>query len=622
MNRVMRSGARRVPILLSALTVIPIAALGWLGIRTLQQERELEGQRQRERLEMTVARLALEIERRLQVVEEGLEQGGGVHFRSTGIESSADLRVLFQPITPPIGTVSVPELSAAETEEFQRQNLPAAEIEYVRFVSAARPAVRAAALNGLGRVRRLQRKYEDSLRAYEELTQLGNVPVAGQPAALVGRQGRCKTLAAAGDTERLRVEVRELSRSLELGNFPIDRSTFELYRDLILQWSGSPPTAAAIGRTEALVELWHLWRSGNLGTRGRRVLFATAAPVLAVWTGDSDSLAVWVATPSELHASWGAMWDAQNIGVALSDIEGRRFVGVPGERSVSLSPNETRLPFILSAFAMQDDETDRGRRRVLAVGLALALLVTIAAAYALYRTTTRELALVDQQADFVAAVSHEFRTPLTSMRHLTELLESRGVTSDERKAHYYHLLARETERLQRMVESLLSFGRMDANAYMWQLEPEEVKRIVNRIVDEFRNESIAEGRQVHCVIEDKLPAIRADREALARALWNLLENAVKYSEAGTPVHVFARRQDHSVLLGVRDHGMGIPRAEQRRIFQKFVRGSKATRSGVRGVGVGLALVARIVEAHGGSVRLESEPGHGSTFTMVLPCLES
>jgi signal transduction histidine kinase len=208
------------------------------------------------------------------------------------------------------------------------------------------------------------------------------------------------------------------------------------------------------------------------------------------------------------------------------------------------------------------------------------------------------------------------------MRHLTELLASRVVTSEKRKAHYYALLAHETERLHRMVESLLSFGRMDVDAYSWQLEPAEVDRLVRGIVDEFRHESLAEGRQVCCDVEEGLPAIRADREALSRALWNLLENAGKYSDAGTPIHVFAKRRGDTVLLGVRDEGMGIPRAEQRRIFQKFVRGSTATGSGVRGVGLGLALVTRIVEAHGGSVLLDSEPGRGSTFTLVLPCLES
>jgi signal transduction histidine kinase len=127
-----------------------------------------------------------------------------------------------------------------------------------------------------------------------------------------------------------------------------------------------------------------------------------------------------------------------------------------------------------------------------------------------------------------------------------------------------------------------------------------------------------EGRQVTCEIEDGLPPIRADHEALSRALWNLLENAGKYSESGSPIHVFARRQGDSVLLGVRDEGLGIPSREQKRIFQKFVRGADATRAGVRGVGIGLALVTRIVQAHGGSVRLDSEPGRGSTFTIVLP----
>ena len=167
------------------------------------------------------------------------------------------------------------------------------------------------------------------------------------------------------------------------------------------------------------------------------------------------------------------------------------------------NPNDTRLPFILSASLTRVDGSDRAPRRVLVIGLLLAFVVTIAAAYALYRTTTRELALAQLQADFVAAVSHEFRTPLTSMRHLTELLESRAITSDERKAHYYELLARETERLHRMVESLLSFGRMDVDAYSWQLGEAEVDHIVRGIVNEFRREQLAVERQVYCDVEDQ-----------------------------------------------------------------------------------------------------------------------
>ena len=353
------------------------------------------------------------------------------------------------------------------------------------------------------------------------------------------------------------------------------------------------------------------------------MLPADPVSALAVWAGHTERLTVWLATAAEIQTAWQPIWKAQNLSIAISDVEGRLFLGVPGARIVTLSPSDTRLPFILSASNTRADEPDGGRRRVLAIGLMLAFGVTIAAAYALYRTTTRELALAGQQADFVAAVSHEFRTPLTSMRHLTELLESRAVVSEERKTHYYELLAHETERLHRMVESLLTFGRIDVDAYTWQLEPAEVERDRQSIVDEFRRESMQRAGRSYCEVEEHLPAIRADREALSRALWNLLENAAQV--------LGGRHADSRVRHGGRatrcwsgsaTKAQVFHAGSSERIFQKFVRGADATRAGIRGVGIGLALVKRIVEAHGGSVRLESEPGHGSTFTLVLPCHES
>jgi signal transduction histidine kinase len=208
------------------------------------------------------------------------------------------------------------------------------------------------------------------------------------------------------------------------------------------------------------------------------------------------------------------------------------------------------------------------------------------------------------------------------MRHLTDLLVSRGITSEERKTQYYELLAHETERLHRMVESLLSFGRIEAGAYAWQLEPADVGELTRGIVEEFRREPDAAGREIISDIAVPSPVARVDRESLSRALWNLVENAAKYSERGTSIRVFVRRHDASLLLGVEDQGAGIAFSEQTKIFQKFVRGAGAKREGIRGVGIGLALVQRIVEAHGGSVRVESEPGRGSKFTLVIPCLES
>lgn len=628
--------ARRIPVLLAAATLLPIGALAWLGLRTLQQDRQLEGQRRRERLEVAAGRLALDVERRLQDTEQELAGGSGIHFVPAGFESSPgvcaaecsaglqtrlDRPVLYQPFeTPAENPVSSPVLAEAEVEEFQRRNLAAAADRYRRATTSENPSVRAAALAGLGRVLRQRGDHQDALDAYTALEELGTLFFAGQPAALVARQGRAKIFEEAGDIERLHKEGAELAEVLNSGRWPIDRATFELYRDMVDRWGGPAPASDAMARTEAAVELWRAWRRGDLAPRGRRLLRQESGSVLALWAGGPDRPAVWLATAGELEASWRSLWDAEDLAVRLSDTDGKPVFGEPRLDSVSLTPSETRLPFILSVSAIgtRPDEGETRRRTVLLSGLLTAFLLMLAAAYGLYRATARELLLARQQSDFVSAVSHEFRTPLTSLRHLTELLASRSVSSEERKAYYYELLARETERLHRMVESLLSFGRMDVGAYAWKLEPAEVGQIVNAIVEDFRREPLAAGRQVVCEIEDVLPPIRADREALSRALWNLLENAGKYSDPGRPIRVFARRRGDSVLLGVGDEGVGIPPAEQARIFEKFVRGSDAKRSGIRGVGIGLALVKRIVDAHRGSVRVDSEPGRGSTFTIVLP----
>jgi signal transduction histidine kinase len=139
------------------------------------------------------------------------------------------------------------------------------------------------------------------------------------------------------------------------------------------------------------------------------------------------------------------------------------------------------------------------------------------------------------------------------------------------------------------------------------------------VAEEFGREPLAEGREVRSEIDADLPVIRGDADALSRAVWNLLENAAKYSARGTPIRIVATRRDGAIRIGVDDRGIGIAPPEQASIFQTFVRGQGATQARARGVGLGLALVKRIVEAHGGSVTVESEPGRGSTFTLVLPC---
>jgi signal transduction histidine kinase len=246
------------------------------------------------------------------------------------------------------------------------------------------------------------------------------------------------------------------------------------------------------------------------------------------------------------------------------------------------------------------------------------LLLLGGTSYVLWRLMSRELAVARLQTEFVSAVSHEFRTPLTSIRHVTELLdENDTLAPDERKA-FYGALARNTDRLQRFVESLLDFSRLEAGRRPYEPVPMDAGEFVADVVGEFQREMTPRRVGVQLERDPGALPLRADRTSLANALWNLLDNAVKYSPSSTRVVVSVRAQGDGVAIAVQDEGLGIPAGEQRDIFKRFVRGRAATRLRIRGTGLGLAIVSHVVSAHGGTIGVESIEGAGSTFTLVLP----
>jgi signal transduction histidine kinase len=261
----------------------------------------------------------------------------------------------------------------------------------------------------------------------------------------------------------------------------------------------------------------------------------------------------------------------------------------------------------------------------MSAGFGLMVLVIAAAGYLMYRAVIRELSVARLQSDFVAAVSHEFRTPLTAIRHFTDMLEEGGAEAD-RLPRYYAALGRETRRLHAMVESLLDFERMESGRRTYQMQETSAAELARQVVNEFREHaSFANGRvELHTPSSQSdaqragEPRIRADRDAIALALRNLLDNAVKYSAESSTVSVSVRSQGSLTGISVEDRGAGITKQEQRHVFRKFVRGTAAHTLNVKGTGIGLAMVDQIVKAHGGRLELLSEPGRGSRFTMWLP----
>jgi signal transduction histidine kinase len=261
------------------------------------------------------------------------------------------------------------------------------------------------------------------------------------------------------------------------------------------------------------------------------------------------------------------------------------------------------------------------QKRFLTFGMSLMIAFLLLGAHFIAKAIRREAQMARMQSEFVSTVSHEFRSPLTSIRQLSEMLSAGRVQSDRRRQLYYETLVKETTRLQRLIESLLNFGRMEAGARQYVFEVVDVARVVEQVAEEFGVNLAGSGRRIEAIAPAASCLIEADPDAIAVALRNLLDNALKYSPADAPVSVEWKAREDFIAIEVRDSGCGIPESERRIIFQKFVRGSAARSVNVKGSGVGLAMVRHIVSAHGGAITVESAPGRGSAFTMLLRAAE-
>jgi signal transduction histidine kinase len=307
----------------------------------------------------------------------------------------------------------------------------------------------------------------------------------------------------------------------------------------------------------------------------------------------------------------------------MTDPQTRVSVGTsPQGRDVATRPADpTGLPWMLQVFPIDPAVAVTSPRRP----LLLAVLVSVAALllagwYFIWRGMSREVRVARLQSDFVAAVSHEFRSPLTSLGHIADLLATGRMGSEERKQRSYELLRGQTARLGQLVEGLLDFKTLQEGQFTFRFEHGDPAAIVRQVVSDFARQLDGDARRVDLRADEAVPAVRLDREAFGRALWNLLDNAVKYSPASARVEVSVSldRQDDRIAITVKDEGPGIPVGEQGRIFDRFVRGAGATAGRIRGTGIGLAMARDIVRAHGGELTVASAPGAGSVFTIALP----
>jgi signal transduction histidine kinase len=247
---------------------------------------------------------------------------------------------------------------------------------------------------------------------------------------------------------------------------------------------------------------------------------------------------------------------------------------------------------------------------ILLFGLALTL-----------RSVSHELEIVKLKSDFASTISHEFKSPLTSIRQLAEMLQTGRVPSETRRQQYYDVIVEQSERLSTLIDNVLDFSKMEEGRKVFEFERLDISGLLRETVSRVQHQMGHLGFQLQFRIPDRLPPAKVDRIAIAHVVTNLLDNAIKYSGEAKRAEIRAAAEDGHLVIAVQDYGIGIAKGELKKIFERFHRGGDPHTRTVKGAGLGLTLVKQIVQAHHGSVHVQSEPGEGSTFTVRLPIAE-
>lgn len=236
------------------------------------------------------------------------------------------------------------------------------------------------------------------------------------------------------------------------------------------------------------------------------------------------------------------------------------------------------------------------------------------------RATDREARLAQAKSNFVSNVSHELKTPLSLLSLFSEILELGRVDSEDKKTEYYRIIRHESLRLNKMIDNILDFSKIEAGRKAYVFAQGDMAEVIEHVLSSYRYQVDNSGFDVQTNIQPDLPPVLIDRDAMEQAISNLLDNAIKYSRDVKQLSITMERRGSDLSIEISDRGIGIPRAEQAKVFEKFYRVGNGLVHDVKGSGLGLSLVKHIVEAHNGTISVESEIGKGSRFTILLPLI--
>jgi signal transduction histidine kinase len=315
---------------------------------------------------------------------------------------------------------------------------------------------------------------------------------------------------------------------------------------------------------------------------------------------------------------------SESSSVTISDLTGRIILGKENPSPELLTVTE----FFENNFPPWKIEFFRAKTKSLGIvdirksfyfwTILTLVIILIFGTALIMRTIAHEMEVLKIKSDFVSSVSHEFKTPLTSIKALVERLQSGKVSEAIKMDQYFSVISQDAEKLTRLVNNILDFSKIEEGKKEYELVETNLAPLITQQIEAFQKDIIKESIKIRVHIEKDIPSLAIDKVAVSQAINNLLDNAVKFSPEGKDIQVNVTKDKDSVIIEIIDEGIGIPHDEFDKIFDKFYQASNALKQSVKGTGLGLTLVKHTVEAHKGKIAVKSEIGHGTAFSLIFP----
>ena len=306
-------------------------------------------------------------------------------------------------------------------------------------------------------------------------------------------------------------------------------------------------------------------------------------------------------------------------GGAATSTAGTALVGLQIAEGLPLGPAFSNARIVFPAAMIPPASVPANSRSTLYLLMgALALGLAVFGSILYGSAVRRDMKTAELRSQFVASVSHELRTPLAAIRMFADTLRLNRVREPEKRDEYLETISHESERLDRLIANVLDFSKIEKGRRIYRFVSTSLPEILASAGRAMAYPLRRKGFRLRIAAAENLPDIQADGDALLQAVMNLLDNAVKYSGESRDIDLVLEKGAAEAIIRVRDRGIGIPEAEQKRVFEKFYRVPDPRNEGLVGAGLGLSLAAHIVEAHGGRIEVRSRPGEGSEFAIILP----